>query len=74
LCDGSILTGFLDIEVGNMLDTVLRNLSVPREAGDTRSPADRRMDGLEQLLKHTLEHGLPSDNGIRPHLTTSSSA
>lgn len=63
------LTGFLDIEVGTMLDTVLRNLSVPREAGDTRSPADRRMDGLEQFLKRTLEHGLPSDNGIRPHLS-----
>jgi hypothetical protein len=62
------LTGFLDIEVGAMLDTLLRNLSVPRQAGDTRSPADRRMDGLEQLLKRTLEHGLPSDNGIRPHL------
>jgi len=63
------LTGFLDIEVGAMLDAVLRNLSVPRDAGDDRSPADRRMDGLEQLLKTTLEHGLPSDNGIRPHLS-----
>ncbi|HUS20795.1 MAG TPA: DUF222 domain-containing protein [Aeromicrobium sp.] len=63
------LTGFLDIEVGAMLDTVLRNLSVPRDAGDDRTPADRRMDGLEQLLKSTLEHGLPSDNGIRPQLS-----
>ena len=62
------LTGFLDIEAGAMLDTVLRNLSAPRQAGDDRSPADRRMDGLEQLLRRTLEHGLPSDNGIRPHL------
>jgi hypothetical protein len=63
------LTGFLDIEVGAMLDAVLRNLSVPRDSGDTRSPADRRMDGLEQFLKATLDHGLPSDNGIRPHLS-----
>jgi len=63
------LTGFLDIEVGAMLDTVLRNLSVPRDAGDDRSPADRRMDGLELFLRKTLEHGLPSDNGIRPHLS-----
>ena len=62
------LTGFLDIEVGTLLDTLLRTLSVPRDAGDTRSPADRRMDGLEQLLRRTLEHGLPTDNGIRPHL------
>ncbi len=63
------LTGFLDIEVGAMLDTVLRNLSVPRDAGDDRSPAERRMDGLPQLLKGVLEHGLPSDNGVRPHLS-----
>lgn len=62
------LTGFLDIETGAMLDTVRRNLSVPRDAGDDRPPADRRMDGLKVLLKAILEHGLPSDNGIRPHL------
>jgi hypothetical protein len=63
------LTGFLDIEVGAMLDALLRNLSVPRQAGDDRKPADRRMDGLESFLRKTLEHGLPSDNGIRPHLS-----
>ena len=68
------LTGFLDIEVGAMFDTVLRNLSVPRQAGDDRSPADRRMDGLEQFLRRTLEHGLPSDNGIRPHLSVAVAA
>lgn len=51
-----------------MLDTLWRSLSVPRDADDTRSPADRRMDGFAQVLKATLEHGLPSDNGIRPHL------
>ena len=63
------LTGFLDIEVGAMLDTVMGNLSVPRQAGDDRTPAERRMDGLEVFLRKTLEHGLPSDNGIRPHLS-----
>lgn len=63
------LSGFLDIETGTKLDMVLRNLSVPRTDGDRRSAAQRRMDGLEQLLDRTLEHGLPSDNGIRPHLT-----
>ena len=62
------ITGFLDIETGAMLDTLRANLTVPREAGDTRTAAERRMDGLQQLLKSVLEHGLPSDNGIRPHL------
>jgi hypothetical protein len=62
------ITGFLDIETGAMLDTLRANLTVPREAGDIRTAADRRMDGLQQLLKSVLEHGLPSDNGIRPHL------
>lgn len=63
------LTAFLDIESGAKLDAVNRNLSVPRDAGDTRSPADRRMDGWDQLLDVILKHGLPADNGIRPHLS-----
>lgn len=62
------VTGFLDVETGAMLDTVQRNLSVPRSADDVRSAAERRIDGLQLLLKGILEHGLPSDNGIRPHL------
>lgn len=65
---GCHLTGFLDIETGAMLDTVRRNLSVPRTADDQRTAADRRIDGLRALLKGILENGLPSDNGIRPHL------
>lgn len=63
------MTGFLDIETGAMLDTLRKNLTVPREAGDGRTASERRMDGLQQLLKSVLEHGLPSDNGIRPHLS-----
>lgn len=62
------LTGFLDIETGAMLDTIRKNLSVPRDADDARTAAERRLDGLQLWLKRTLEHGLPSDNGIRPHL------
>ncbi len=62
------VTGFLDVETGAKLDPILRNLSVPRDADDQRSPADRRMDALDQLCTSALEHGLPSDNGIRPHI------
>jgi hypothetical protein len=68
------VTGFLDIETGAMLDTVRRNLSVPRDEGDTRTAAERRMDGLRQLCAKILEHGLPTDNGIRPHLFVTATA
>ena len=66
--EGWHVTGFLDIETGAKLNTILTNLSVPREADDRRTPSQRRMDALDQLCTTVLEHGLPSDNGIRPHL------
>ena len=66
--EGWHLTGFLDIETGAKLNTILKNLSVPREAADLRAPAERRMDALDQICTTVLEHGLPSDNGIRPHI------
>ena len=66
--DGWHLTGFLDIETGAKLDTILRNLSVPRDADDDRAPSQRRMEALDQICTTVLEHGLPADNGIRPHI------
>jgi hypothetical protein len=66
--DGWHLTGFLDIETGAKLDTILKNLSVPRDSDDGRAPSERRMDALDQICTTVLEHGLPSDNGIRPHI------
>lgn len=66
--EGWHLTGFLDIETGAKLKTILKNHSVPRDSGDTRAPAQRRMDALDDLCTKTLEQGLPADNGIRPHI------
>ena len=66
--EGWHVTGFLDIETGAKLDAIVRNLSVPRDSDDHRTPADRRMDALDQICTSVLEHGLPSDNGIRPHV------
>lgn len=66
--DGWHLTGFLDIETGAKLNTILKNLSVPRDGGDNRSPSERRMGALDQICTTVLEHGLPADNGIRPHI------
>ena len=66
--DGWHLTGFLDIETGAKLNTILKNLSVPRDADDCRAPSERRMGALDQICTTVLEHGLPADNGIRPHI------
>ncbi len=66
--DGWHVTGFLDIETGAKLNTILKNLSVPRDADDDRAPSARRMDALDQICTAVLEHGLPADNGIRPHI------
>jgi len=66
--DGWHVTGFLDIETGAMLNTILRNVSVPRDAQDDRVPSQRRMDALDKICTSVLENGLPADNGIRPHI------
>ncbi len=66
--EGWHLTGFLDIETGAKLNTILKNLSVPRNADDDRKPSERRMGALDDICTTVLEHGLPADNGIRPHI------
>jgi hypothetical protein len=66
--EGWHVTGFLDVETGAKLNTILKNLSVPRDADDERKPSERRMDALDQICTTVLEHGLPADNGIRPHI------
>jgi uncharacterized protein DUF222/HNH endonuclease len=66
--EGWHLTGFLDIETGAKLSTILNNLSVPRDADDDKAPSERRMDALDTICTTVLEHGLPADNGVRPHI------
>lgn len=66
--DGWMIAGFLPIDLGTKLRVILDSLSVPREAGDTRRPAERRLEGLESLCDSVLEHGLPADSGVRPRL------
>lgn len=67
--DGWHVRGFLDVQTGAKLATVLQSLSEPTEGGDRRTAAVRRVAGLDQLLDAILANGLPSDNGVRPHLT-----
>ncbi len=72
--EGWHVTGFLDIETGAKLNTILTTLSVPRDADDQRSPSERRMDALDGLCSRVLEHGLPADNGVRPHINVTADA
>ncbi|GAA1728909.1 HNH endonuclease [Aeromicrobium alkaliterrae] len=67
--DGWHVNGFLNTLTGAKLKAVLESLSVPMKAGDDRTAADRRVEGLDRLLSSVLENGLPTDKGIRPQLS-----
>lgn len=67
--DGYHLTGFLPIDVGAKLATFLKSVSVPRTADDMRTGAERRIDGLDDLLTRALGSGLPAEGRVRPHLS-----
>jgi len=67
--DGWHVTGFLNTTTGAKLKTVLQSLTAPEGAGDPRTGAQRRVDALEKLLDSVLDHGLPGDKGVRPHVT-----
>ncbi|GAA3527864.1 HNH endonuclease [Aeromicrobium flavum] len=66
--DGWHVTGFLPIDVGARMNAVLEALSVPREAGDTRTASQRRCDGLDELLERVLAEGLPTDGTVAPQV------
>lgn len=67
--DGWHVNGFLDVATGAKFRAILDSLSVPREANDERTGAERRIDGLGRLLDSVLENGLPSDKGVRPQVS-----
>ena len=63
------VTGFLSTVIGAKFRAVLGSISAPRDKDDNRSGSERRVDGFDQLLTRLLESGLPSDKGVRPHLS-----
>lgn len=67
--DGWHVNGFLNTATGAKLKTVLDTLSAPSDAEDKRTGAERRVTAVDDLCSQVLEHGLPSDGGIRPHLS-----
>lgn len=63
------VTGFLSTTLGAKFKAILSSISAPRDKDDERTGSERRIDGLDGLLTRILESGLPSDKGIRPHLS-----
>ncbi|MGJ9423649.1 DUF222 domain-containing protein [Aeromicrobium sp. CF3.5] len=67
--DGWHVNGFLGTTTGAMLKKVIESVSAPRDADDTRTGAQRRVQGLHDLLSSILGNGLPSDKGVKPHMS-----
>jgi hypothetical protein len=67
--DGWHVNGFLNTVTGAKLKKVLDSVSAPRDKDDTRTGSQRRVQGLDDLLTGILGNGLPSDKGVRPHLS-----
>lgn len=63
------VSGFLGADIGGKLRSLLDSLGAPREAGDTRTGSQRRVDAFGELVDTVLAHGLPPDRGVRPHLS-----
>ena len=67
--DGWHVNGFLGTTTGAKLKKVIDSVSAPHDAEDTRTGPQRRVQGLDDLLSRILGEGLPSDKGVRPHMS-----
>ncbi len=64
------IEGVLDAEGGATLKTALQGILGRRASDDERTPAQRRADGLVELVRRQLDAGdLPERGGQKPHLT-----
>jgi hypothetical protein len=62
--------GVLDPEGGAALRTALDALAKSRGPEDDRSRSQRMADAMTELVHHAMDEGrLPRRNGVRPHLT-----
>ena len=67
--DGWHVNGFLNTIAGAKLKAVIDSVSAPRDKDDDRTGSERRVQGLDDLLDSILGNGLPSDKGVKPHLS-----
>src|ERR1700737_2720362 len=64
------IDGVLSPECGAAAKTALDPLSKPRGPEDDRSGGQRTHDAFAEVLLHAMDQGtLPRRNGVRPHLT-----
>src|SRR2546427_1640896 len=64
------LSGVLDHESGAALKTAIDGLAKRLGQDDTRTPKQRRADALTEVVYKALDEGkLPRRNGVRPHIT-----
>jgi hypothetical protein len=64
------IDGVLDPEGGAALRTALDALAKPRGPEDVRNRAQRMADAMTELVHHAMDEGrLPCRNGVRPHVT-----
>jgi hypothetical protein len=64
------IDGILDPEVGAALRTALDALAKRRGREDERTHSQRTADALGELVHHAMDEGrLPRRNGVRPHVT-----
>jgi hypothetical protein len=71
MADGMhLIDGVLDPVGGAALKTAIDALAKRLGADDERTPAQRRADSLVELAQHAMDEGrLPRRNGVKPHLT-----
>src|ERR1700736_5305898 len=64
------IDGVLDPEGGAALKAALHSLAKPRGPEDDRTGSQRTADALTELVLHAMDEGkLPRRNGVRPHVT-----
>jgi uncharacterized protein DUF222 len=64
------ISGVMDPEAGAAVKTALDALSKRRGQDDSRTPKQRRVDALTEIVYHAMDEGkLPQRNGVRPHIT-----
>ncbi len=64
------LSGVLDLEGGAALKTAIDGLAKRLGQDDTRTPKQRRADALTEIVYKAMDEGkLPKRNGVRPHIT-----
>ena len=64
------IEGVLDAECGAAVKTALDALAKPRGPEDERTRPQRMADAMGEVVHHAMDEGkLPRRNGVRPHVT-----